>query len=306
MITQFYDIIGDIHGHADALEALLQKLGYVFHEGVYQHDQNKVIFLGDFIDRGPQQRKVIQLVKPMIEQGHALSVMGNHEYNAICYATLDQDGKPLRAQSEKNKKQHEAFLAAYPDVEERIQIIDWFKTLPVYIDTDDIRVVHASWNEKALGDIFPFLNENQCIKDDAYTICSESGTAPYRAIETLLKGPEISLPGGVTFKDKDGHVRDSARIKWWTPNHYRVKDRLHLGDELKNDHKLADLTIGSEHHYSLSNKPVFIGHYWLNEHNPNPLSDNCACLDYSIAKGGKLVAYKWRGEKILMENHFQW
>jgi hypothetical protein len=306
MIAQFYDIIGDIHGHAEALEVLLQKLGYIFHEGVYQHDQHKVIFLGDFIDRGPQQREVIQLVKPMIEQGHALSVMGNHEFNAICYATLDQDGKPLRAHSAKNKKQHEAFLVAYPDVDERMQIIDWFKTLSVYIDAGAIRVIHAAWNEKALCDISSFLNENKCLKDDAYTICSERGTAPYQAIETLLKGPEINLPQGVTFKDKDGHVRDSARIKWWTADQYEAKDRLHLGEELTNGHKLADLMLGSEHHYPLINKPVFIGHYWLSEPNPKPLSDNCACLDYSIAKGGKLVAYKWRGESKLIENHFEW
>jgi hypothetical protein len=32
-----YDLIGDIHGHADALRELLQKLGYELHEGVYRH-----------------------------------------------------------------------------------------------------------------------------------------------------------------------------------------------------------------------------------------------------------------------------
>ena len=75
---QYYDIIGDIHGYVDALEALLIKLGYDVSTGVYQHKKQKVIFLGDFIDRGPQQREVIEIVKPMVEQGHALSVMGNH------------------------------------------------------------------------------------------------------------------------------------------------------------------------------------------------------------------------------------
>lgn len=60
-LTQYYDIIGDIHGHADALEALLLKLGYVPDRGIYRHSCHKVIFLGDFIDRGQQQREVIQL-----------------------------------------------------------------------------------------------------------------------------------------------------------------------------------------------------------------------------------------------------
>ncbi|SFM43309.1 metallophosphoesterase [Nitrosomonas communis] len=297
MRTQFYDIIGDIHGHADALDALLQKLGYVFREGVYQHNQHKVIFLGDFIDRGPQQREVIQLVKPMIEQGYALSVMGNHEFNAICYATLGQDGKPLRAHDAKNNKQHEAFLAAYPDIDERLQIINWFKTLPVYIDTGGIRVIHASWNEKALHEISTLLDVKQCLIGNVYEKCSEKDSAPYRAIETLLKGPEVVLPDGVTFTDKDGHIRSVARIKWWTPAHHELKERLHLGAELTSDHKLADMTLDSGHNYPQTNKPAFIGHYWMNEEIPKPLSHNCACLDYSIAKGGKLVAYKWRGEK---------
>lgn len=305
-MTQHYDIIGDIHGHADALEALLQKLDYALREGVYRHDRHKLIFLGDFIDRGPQQREVIELVKPMIEQGYALSVIGNHEFNAICYATLGKDNKPLRVHDAKNKKQHAAFLTAYPDVKERTEIINWFKTLPVYIDTGDIRVIHAYWNDKYLRDIAALLNEKQCLKDDAYAICSETDSLPYQAIETLLKGLEAALPEGVTFVDSDGHVRDVARIKWWTPDHHELKERLHLGVELKNGHKLNDMTINGEHSYPSTHKPVFVGHYWLNEKNPKPLSGNCACLDYSIAKAGKLVAYKWRGESKLEEGYFEW
>ncbi|MCP5246100.1 MAG: metallophosphoesterase [Burkholderiales bacterium] len=305
-MTQYYDIIGDIHGHADVLDSLLLKLNYAKHENVYQHNKHKVIFLGDFIDRGYQQREVIQLVKPMIEQGHALSVMGNHEYNAICYATFGQDGKPLREHSDKNMRQHAVFLAAYPDVEERMQIINWFKTLPIFIDTGKIRVVHASWNEKALYDISDLLNEKQCLKDDSYAKCSDEGSKPYNAIESLLKGPEVVLPDDVTFKDKDGHIRKSARIKWWTPDHFDMKERLHLGAELKNSHKLADMEIENEHNYPLSNIPIFVGHYWLNAQTPKPLSDNCACLDYSIAKAGKLVAYQWRGENKLKKGHFVW
>jgi hypothetical protein len=36
------------------------------------------------------------------------------------------------------------------------------------------------------------------------------------------------------------------------------------------------------------------------EGEPVPLAPNIACLDYSVAKpGGKLVAYRWDGEKVL-------
>lgn len=305
-MTQYYDIIGDIHGHADVLEALLSKLGYVLDEGIYRHSSHKVIFLGDFIDRGYQQREVIQLVKPMIEQGYALSVMGNHEYNAICYASLGKNGKPLREHSDKNTKQHAAFLAAFPDLEERIQIISWFKTLPLYIDTGNFRVVHASWSEESLNHISPFLDNESCLKEEAYALCRDKDSLLCQAIEILLKGPEVALPDGVTYKDKDGHIRDRARVKWWTPHYFDVSKRLHLGSELRNDHKFATMSIDSKIHYPHTDIPIFFGHYWLNDKEPALLSGNCACLDYSIAKKGKLVAYKWRGENILKESHFEW
>ncbi len=59
-----YDLIGDIHGHADELVQLLETLGYEKGEGAYQRSDRKVIFLGDFIDRGPKIRQVLEIVRP--------------------------------------------------------------------------------------------------------------------------------------------------------------------------------------------------------------------------------------------------
>ncbi len=50
------DIIGDIHGYADKLAALLAKMGYEKQKGGYAHPERKVLFVGDYIDRGPQMR----------------------------------------------------------------------------------------------------------------------------------------------------------------------------------------------------------------------------------------------------------
>src|SRR3954451_14150918 len=105
-----YDLIGDIHGHADELVQLLEALGYRKNHGIYEHPERKVIFLGDFIDRGPQIRQVLEIARPMIEAGHALAVMGNHELNALAYHTEDRHapGEHLRRRSSKNEKQHRA------------------------------------------------------------------------------------------------------------------------------------------------------------------------------------------------------
>lgn len=91
-----YDIIGDIHGHALTLEALLGKLGYGRRNGIYQHPDRQVIFLVDFIDTGPFQRRTLEIVRPMVEMGCALTVLGNHELNAMAYATPREDTSHLR------------------------------------------------------------------------------------------------------------------------------------------------------------------------------------------------------------------
>ena len=56
-----YDFIGDIHGHAQLLERILLKLGYQSEGNSYvaSDRKRKVVFLGDYIDRGPQNRRVI-------------------------------------------------------------------------------------------------------------------------------------------------------------------------------------------------------------------------------------------------------
>lgn len=78
-----YDIIGDIHGHAGALKALLADLGYVEKGRTWSHPDRQAIFLGDFIDRGPRQVETVDIVRRMVDAGNAQAVMGNHELNAI-------------------------------------------------------------------------------------------------------------------------------------------------------------------------------------------------------------------------------
>ena len=54
------DFIGDIHGHATELRALLKKLGYEEHAGAFRYPggSRKVVFLGDYIDRNRTARAV--------------------------------------------------------------------------------------------------------------------------------------------------------------------------------------------------------------------------------------------------------
>ncbi|MCU7835896.1 MAG: metallophosphoesterase [gamma proteobacterium symbiont of Taylorina sp.] len=303
-----FDIIGDIHGHADALVRLLKKMGYKKHNGIYSHSKRQVVFLGDFIDRGNEQKNVIDIVKPMVDNGYALAIMGNHEFNAICYHTYGDDKKPLREHSKKNQEQHYEFLKAYPLGDDKTKyVIDWFKTLPLFLDNkfEDFRAIHACWNEAAIKTIQPYLESDNTISEEFIKKSSQKGTIEYNAIEVLLKGLEIKLPDGNSFKDKDGHIRHKIRVKWWLNDAETYYDYALV-------HKAAMTSISKEKllkdkiipAYS-GTKAVFFGHYWFTD-KPRILTEKIVCLDYSIANKEKLVCYRWNNnEKELSDNNFE-
>ncbi|MGW1259507.1 polynucleotide kinase-phosphatase [Streptomyces sp. NPDC002513] len=75
-LTGPFDIVGDIHGCASELEALLAALGYV--DGAHPQGRTAV-FVGDLVDRGPDSPGVLRRVMSMVASGNALCVPGNHE-----------------------------------------------------------------------------------------------------------------------------------------------------------------------------------------------------------------------------------
>jgi hypothetical protein len=303
-----YDIIGDIHGHSRSLAALLNKLEYKCEDGVYHHSSRKAIFLGDFIDRGEFQCEVLDIVRPMVESGAALSVMGNHEFNAIAYYTPDREtGGFLREHSEKNFDQHKAFLGAYEGSPDKYEdTINWFKTLPLWLDLGDLRIIHACWDKHEIAEIQQYQDGDHCLGDELLKMSCRKGTWQYTAIETILKGKEIGLKSGASFKDKDGNVRHNIRVRWWDKQVTTYKQAF-MGPESARTH-IPDDEIAGDHlvEYLHEAPPVFLGHYWM-EGEPVPLAPNIACLDYSVAKpGGRLVAYRWDGEQILSRDKFIW
>ena len=84
-----FDIIGDVHGCCDELEALMTRLGYAVERcerpdtgkryRVVPPTGRKAVFVGDLVDRGPRVGDTLRLVMDMVEDGNALCVMGNHE-----------------------------------------------------------------------------------------------------------------------------------------------------------------------------------------------------------------------------------
>jgi hypothetical protein len=304
-----YDIVGDIHGNAAKLISLLKALGYRDHGGVWRQAGHQVIFVGDFIDRGPRQLETLGIVRRMIDGGHALATMGNHELNAIAWYLPDprSSGHHLRPRhgpvGEKNRRQHEGFLLEVEGRPEHDEWIDWFLTLPLWLELPGIRVVHACWHPEHMAWLAPRLLPGERLNADLVEAASRRNSPEYRAIECLLKGLEVELPSGHAFVDKDGHSRMNVRIKWWDQDAVTFRTAAILGDPTK-ERALPELAIPSSARISdVSRKPTFFGHYWLTG-TPHLQSPRHVCVDYSAGKGGPLVAYRWQGEPDLRPEQF--
>lgn len=293
------DLIGDIHGHADKLEELLLKLGYVKSSGAYSHPYRKVLFVGDYIDRGPKIRETLEIVKAMVDTENAIALMGNHEYNALCFHFQESEGGHLRKHLIKNIIQHYETLKQFQNRQREYEdYLDWFKTLPLYYETDNFKAVHACWDNSIIAYLRKTL-VNDRLTDEIIYQSVKMGTKLNVAIDQTLKGKEMKMPEGLFFADKDGTKRSEVRIKWWEDPSKMTYKSISVEPIDNLPEKPIELSeLNTLDFYSESDKKVFFGHYWL-KGEPSLYKDNICCLDYSIAKGGKLVAYRLNEETIL-------
>lgn len=304
MKTQAYDLIGDIHGQHEKLALLLDHLGYRPRPGggMNHPDGRKVLFLGDYIDRGPAIRAVLETVRDMVESGDALALMGNHEYNAVLYATPDGNGSHLKEHSARNTKTHRATLEQFANrTAEWADWLEWMRGLPMFLDLGGLRAVHACWDARRIARL-----AGTSLKDASFLRASAMKQTPeHRAVENVLKGPEMEMPEGAHFHDKEGTARRTVRVRWWDIPAQAHVCALAMPEPfdtpgLARPHELRRLPC-----YAVDDVPVFCGHYWLPAQKLKaPLAPNIACLDYSGGLHGPLVAYRWDGERVLSAEKF--
>lgn len=283
-----YDIIGDIHGYADELESLLQKLGYRLKSGIYAHENNrKVVFLGDYIDRGPKIRETLHIVKNMCDHNKAYAIMGNHEFNAVCYQTLSKTGQYYRSHNKMKNDGYDETMKQFENYNnEYMMFLDWFKNLPLFMEFEYFRVIHALWDEKHIN----WIKENYTGLNSAFLeMASTEGTTEYRVIKDCLKGIELNLPYEGSYSDIFGILRHECRLKWWQPRSNCIKQKDVL---IGCPEEYGQFSFDEENAFFYESViPVFFGHYWM-EGKPRIENPNAICLDYSIANKGKLVAYQ--------------
>src|ERR1700683_1772744 len=301
-----FDVLGDVPGEVDKLVGLLKHLGYRHTNGIWRHPNRTAIFVGDLIDRGPGQVATLELIRHMVAAGAARCIMGNHEFNAIAWFTRHPE-KPdtfLRPHSEKNEEQHAAFLNEMRDGSRHAEWVEWFKTLPLWLDLGELRVVHACWHQESMDRLKPLMGAGNTLSDELIVLGSLKGHWAYEAIEVVCKGPEVRLPDGISFADKEGKIRHEVRVRWWQEDLSTYR-KAAIGPPADMA-MIPDVPLPGEwkgHIYA--GPPVLFGHYWF-AGKPEVISPKFACVDYSVARGGPLVAYRFDGERELRSAKLVW
>jgi protein phosphatase len=150
-----FDIIGDVHGCADELEALLVRLGYEVRwagtdgergVAITPPDGRKAVFVGDLVDRGPRTPDVLRMVMAITEAGHGYAVMGNHDRKLVRWL----DGKDVKVAHglAESISQLSAERKDFRDAVRRY--LDDLRS-HVWLDGGRLAVAHAGLKEEMIG-----------------------------------------------------------------------------------------------------------------------------------------------------------
>lgn len=217
------DIVGDVHGEIVPLRSLMGHLGYDEHG---EHpDGRRLVFVGDLTDRGPDSPAVVHLVQRLIESGRAQCVLGNHDLNILLDHRKHDNGWFFGEEFLADGKVVPQELA---DKSIRKQVLDFFRTLPIALERDDLRVVHACWNDEMIdiaresGDVVALYHEHheqieQSFPDlDLDEIDQRLTHQNNNPVKKLTSGPEERTAKPV---NAGGKIRNEQRVTWW-PNYH--------------------------------------------------------------------------------------
>ena len=212
-------VIPDIHGCVRTLSTLIENQ-------IVPNKNDHLIFLGDYIDRGPDSKGVIDYVMDLENNEYNVTaLLGNHE--DYCIKAYEEDSKHKgflgfrsKTKVQKEWEMHgglqtmESFNAESPkDIDERY--INWMRKLPYFIEVDDFIIVHAGLNFKVED---PFSDKRAMIwirdfKVDQDKIPNKKiihGHVPVNLefIELAVNSSSykfIDLDNGVYFNDRVGY-----------------------------------------------------------------------------------------------------
>jgi len=148
------DIVGDIHGELEALLALLHRLGC---DPDRLRSRRPVVFVGDLVDRGPDSPGVVEVVRRLVEAGLAQCVAGNHELNLLLDLVKEGNGWARGDATDHYQCEDGSVVRDVPfgsrvaTSAEAAAALSFFETLPLALEREDLRVVHACWHSPGVA-----------------------------------------------------------------------------------------------------------------------------------------------------------
>lgn len=133
-------VVGDLHG---CYVELLEMMKWLNESGTYNPDVDKLVFLGDYIDRGENPAGVVKYIRGLQDRNeNVIALMGNHEDMMIDYYDGVDDISWLY-----NGCRYT--LASYDgDDSTMYDDIEWMRNLPLYYEDDYFVYVHAGINPR--------------------------------------------------------------------------------------------------------------------------------------------------------------
>jgi serine/threonine protein phosphatase 1 len=132
--------IGDIHGSLEKLVALLK-----WCDAIRGGTKAKYVFLGDYIDRGPQTQRVVELLieRRRLDPERTICLGGNHEQMLLLASRLDRSDQDLMTWLKNGGEQTlESYSVDDPwDIPK--EHLKWFASLPLFHCEHDRTYVHA-------------------------------------------------------------------------------------------------------------------------------------------------------------------
>ncbi|RJE90298.1 serine/threonine protein phosphatase [Paenibacillus sp. 1011MAR3C5] len=166
-------MISDIHGCLEPFERLLEKVRYA-------PEQDRLILLGDYVDKGPQSREVVEAVMGLVKRHGAIALRGNHDQRlvdlirgndpVVLHKFAEHGGPPTLQSytgfSEVTERSREEVRRIME--EQYASHLDFLAGLPLYLEDDRHIYVHAGLRPGMSDWTLQSEHDFMYIKDEFY------------------------------------------------------------------------------------------------------------------------------------------
>ena len=256
------DIVGDVHGEIDALHDLMGVLGYLS-DGTHPAGR-RLIFIGDLTDRGPDSPAVLELVSDLVSRGLAQCLLGNHELNLLREAIKEGNGWYFDVNHDRTKAKFldSRSLAA----ETRPALREFLAGLPIALEREDLRLVHAAWHPASVETIrstslsavdLYLLHQARAVQLGVDIGMAERACAEGASLGGSLADPNAVVPLLASFGTLDALHQDANPVSIVTSGLERLAKHVFFAS---GKWRMVDRYPWWNDYEATV--PVIIGHYW--------------------------------------------